>query len=57
MASAKPARAKKKRMALVNIMEAIGSVKVIKMAGREKAPGLRVRDWEGEDDGGECSHC
>ena len=45
MALAQPTRAKKKRTTLVNIMEKIGLVKVIKMAGREKAPGLRVRDW------------
>ena len=45
LALARPVRAKKKRTALVNIMEEIGLVKVIKMAGREKAPGLRVKDW------------
>ena len=41
----KPARAKKKRTVLVNIMKDMGLVKVIKMAGREGAPGLRVKDW------------
>ena len=40
----KPARAKKKRTVLVNIMGEIGLVNV-KMAGREKAPGLRAKDW------------
>jgi len=45
LAVAKPARAKKKRAALVNIMEEMGFGKVIKTTGREKAPGPRVKDW------------
>ena len=32
-------------MTLANMMKDIGSVKIIKMTGREKAPGLRIKDW------------
>ena len=44
MAFTKVTRAKK-RTAVVNMAKRIGLVTVIKMADREKAPGLREEDW------------
>ena len=41
----KAVRAKKKMAALANMMKEIGLVKIIKMTGRKKAPGLRMKDW------------
>lgn len=38
-------RAKKKKTALANMMEEMGLVGVIKMTGREEAPGLRIKGW------------
>ena len=45
-------RAKKKRTALANMMKEIGLIRMIKMTGRKKAPGPRMKDWwEGKTKG------
>ena len=41
----KAVRTRRKTAVLANMMKEIGLVKIIKMAGREKAPGLRMKDW------------
>ena len=41
----KVTRARKKTTVLANMMKEIGLVEIIKMTGREKAPGLRMEDW------------
>jgi hypothetical protein len=38
-------RVMKKTAVLANMMKEFGLVKIIKMTGREKAPGLRMKDW------------
>jgi len=36
---------RKKTTVLANMIKEIGLIKIIKMTGREKAPGLRMKDW------------
>ena len=42
-------RAKKKKTALANMVEGIGLVEIIKMTGRKKAPGPKMKDWSGRE--------
>ena len=44
-ALAKATKAKKKTADLENILKEMNMVKIIRMTGRKKAPGLRTKDW------------